>query len=340
MDMTDGSDAMSPAARFSPADAEYRDRVAGGLIGLLIGDALGVPYEFHAAAELPPFAQIEFEPPVGFRRAHAGVPAGTWSDDGAQALCLLASLLQGDAFDLADFSNRLVNWYDHGYLAVDGHVFDVGLQTLQALNALRAGASPTAASPIDERRNGNGSLMRVLPLALWHDGDDASLMQMAAWQSVPTHAHVRAQIACAFYCLWARAELRGVMDAWAAAEESLRRHAIESIFPVLEIDTVLDTRRAQQVGGSGYVVDTLWSARHALDRETNYADTVRAAIALGNDTDTTAAVAGGIAGVRYGLAGIPPAWRAALRGRELLDPLLDALLARVVPGLPPDDARV
>lgn len=339
MDPTHESEAMSPAARFSPAGAARRDRIAGGLVGLLIGDALGVPYEFHPAAALPPFAQIAFEPPPGFRRAHAGVPPGTWSDDGAQALCLLASLLHRGAFELTDFANRLVNWYESGYLAVDGKVFDVGLQTMQALTALRAGTAPTGSAPVDERRNGNGSLMRVLPLALWHDGDDAALMRDAALQSLPTHAHPRAQVACAFHCLWARAELRGDMDAWAAAEDSLRRHADEATFPVLDIDIVLDARRAQQVGGSGYVVDTLWSARHALDRETNYADTVRAAIALGNDTDTTAAVAGGIAGLRYGLAGIPPAWRAALRGRELLDPLLDALLAHAVPGLPASDAH-
>lgn len=326
--MTDDLDAVSPAARFSPAEAERRERVAGGLVGLLVGDALGVPYEFHAAADLPPFAQIDFEPPAGFRRAHPGVPLGTWSDDGAQALCLLASLQHCGAFDLNDFANRLVNWYESGYLAVDGKVFDVGLQTLQALNALRAGMPPTGSSPVDERRNGNGSLMRVLPLALWHDGDDETLVRAAALQSLPTHAHPRAHVACAFYCLWAKAEQRGETDAWAAAEDSLRRHAGD-VLPIEEIDLVLDPYHAQQVRGSGYVVDTLWSARHALDRETSFADTVRAAIALGNDTDTTAAVAGGIAGIRFGLHGIPLQWRDALRGREQLDPLLDALLTRI-----------
>lgn len=69
------------------------ERIAGGLIGLLVGDALGVPYEFHEADEIPPSAQIEFEPPAGFDRSHKGTPPGTWSDDGAQALCLLDSLL-------------------------------------------------------------------------------------------------------------------------------------------------------------------------------------------------------------------------------------------------------
>lgn len=307
-------------------------QIAGGLVGLLIGDALGVPYEFRAAGDLPPFEQIDLRPPPDFARSHARVPPGTWSDDGAQALCLLASLLHCGQMDLRDFANRLVNWRDYGYLAVDADVFDVGIQTAYAIQALRDGADPTQSSPVDERRNGNGSLMRVLPLALWHAGSDAELMRDAARQSQPTHAHPRAHVACAFYCLWARAELRGEMGSWAVAEDSLRRHADEAGLPVAEIELVLDSRHAQQVSGSGYVVDTLWSARQMIDRETCYADTVRAAVALGNDTDTTAAVAGGIAGIRFGLQGIPLQWRDALRGRELLDPLLDALLARVAPG--------
>lgn len=312
-------------------DGSPADRIAGGLVGLLVGDALGVPYEFRAARDLPPFEQIDLQPPPDFVRSHARVPPGTWSDDGAQALCLLASLLHCGQMDLHDFANRMVNWRDYGYLAVDGDVFDVGIQTAYAIQALRDGADPTQSSPVDERRNGNGSLMRVLPLALWHTGSDAELMRDAALQSLPTHAHPRAHVACAFYCLWARAELRGEMRSWAAAEDSLRRHADEAGLPVAEIELVLDSRQAQQVSGSGYVVDTLWSARQMIDRETCYADTVRSAVALGNDTDTTAAVAGGIAGIRFGLHGIPSQWRGALRGRELLDPLLDALLAKAAP---------
>jgi ADP-ribosylglycohydrolase len=112
------------------------DRIAGGLHGLLIGDALGVPYEFHEAAELPPPALIDFDPPPSFDRAHKGVPPGTWSDDGAQALCLLSSLLACDGLDLRNFAGQLVNWAALGYLAVDGHVFDIGIQTQRALQAL------------------------------------------------------------------------------------------------------------------------------------------------------------------------------------------------------------
>src|SRR5688572_5012256 len=108
-------------------------RLEGGLVGLLVGDALGVPYEFHDAEEIPPADQIEMAPPPGFARAHASVPPGTWSDDGAHALCLLASLLHAGRLDVDDLGRRLVNWLEHGYLAVDHDVFDVGMQTRVAL---------------------------------------------------------------------------------------------------------------------------------------------------------------------------------------------------------------
>src|SRR4051812_10969833 len=124
-----------------------RDRLAGGLFGLLVGDALGVPYEFSPPEKIPGAHLIEMVPPNDFRRAHRGVPAGTWSDDGAQALCLLASLLDQGRLDVADFSRRLVAWYEDGYMAVDGRVFDVGVQTSGALRALMGGAAPLEAGP-------------------------------------------------------------------------------------------------------------------------------------------------------------------------------------------------
>lgn len=303
-----------------------RDRLAGGLQGLLIGDALGVPYEFHDPIDLPPREQIDFDPPEGFPRSHEGVPPGTWSDDGAQALCLLQSLLDKGTLELDDFSRRLVNWADWGHLAVDGKVFDIGLQTARAIERLRAGVAPEEAGPKGEFDNGNGSLMRVLPLALWHTGDDLSLIAMAARQSLPTHGHPRAAVACAFLCLWARRELAAVAGSWERAEATLRQLGPDAGLPIEEIELVLDPSWADRAQGSGYVVETLWSARQALDQSTSYADAVRHAVSLGQDTDTTAAVAGGIAGIRYGLYGIPLSWRERLRGRDLLQDLQEALI--------------
>ena len=305
-----------------------KDRLAGGLQGLLIGDALGVPYEFHSADDLPPLSGIDFDPPAGFRRSHDGVPPGTWSDDGAQALCLLASLIHCDGLDLTNFAGRLLNWAAWGYLAVDGQVFDIGLQTQRALNSLGAGVSPEKAGPAGEFDNGNGALMRVLPLALWHTGDDHSLIAMAARQCLPTHGHPRSAVACAMLCLWARAELYSISSSWESAATTLKSLGASVGLPPAEIDLVLDPGHLQRVAGTGYVVDTLWSARYALDKAADYAEAVRTAIALGNDTDTTAAVAGGMAGIRYGLSGIPGVWRERLRGQDILVELQGALLLR------------
>src|SRR3954452_3057216 len=135
---------------------DRRDRMEGGILGLLVGDALGVPYEFHGPTEIPASDDIEMDPPAGFRRAHAGTPPGTWSDDGAQALCLLASLLERGRLDPDDLGRRLLAWHDLGEYAVNGCVFDVGIQTARALGNLRSGTPALQAGSTEEYTNGNG----------------------------------------------------------------------------------------------------------------------------------------------------------------------------------------
>lgn len=302
-----------------------RERIEGGLYGLLIGDALGVPYEFHRAAAIPAPSLIEVTPPPGFSRAHARVPPGTWSDDGAHALCLLDSLLYRGTLDVEDLGRRLVNWFEWGYLAVDSEVFDVGIQTREALSALRSGVPALEAGPSGERANGNGSLMRVLPLALWHAGDDAALARDAMLQSRVTHGHVRSQVCCALYCLWARRTLEGSSAAWEDAVSTFR-----SLYPGgperEELEAHVRPEARDPGRGSGYVVDCLRSARDCVETGP-YEQVVKKAISLGDDTDTTAAVAGGIAGLRDGLEALPERWRQSLRGREFVEPLVGKLLA-------------
>lgn len=305
------------------------ERLEGGLVGLLVGDALGVPYEFYPPEEIPPADRIEFEPPAGFRPAHYGVPPGTWSDDGAHALCLLASLLECGRLDPDDLGRRLVDWYLKGYMAVGGKVFDIGNQTVRALARLRDGTPAESAGPAEESANGNGSLMRALPLALWHRGDDASLVAEARLQSRVTHGHIRSQACCALYCLWARHVLKGSDDPWRAAVTSLRPIATGDPALRSELDDVIRPDDPPQGRGGGYVLDCLHSARLVVEVG-GYEDVVRAAIRLGNDTDTTACVAGGIAGLRDGVGAIPERWKTGLRGRELYEPLLRGLLAQGV----------
>lgn len=298
----------------------FRERLEGGLYGLLIGDALGVPYEFHRPEALPPQADIEMTPPAQFQRAHAGVPPGTWSDDGAQALILLASLLENGALNVQDVGDRLVAWYERGYLAVDRQVFDVGIQTSEAIRRMLLGTPADQAGRADEQANGNGSLMRVLPLALWHRGSDVALVEDAHRQSRVTHGHLRSQVCCALYCLWARRTLHESADPWADAVASLRAIYGRESQAYAELEWSVRPDEPPEGQGSGYVVDSLRSARWALGAG-SYEQVVKAAIALGHDTDTTACIAGGIAGIRDGIGAIPERWRQQLRGQELATPL-------------------
>ncbi|MCE4543263.1 MULTISPECIES: ADP-ribosylglycohydrolase family protein [unclassified Caballeronia] len=320
--MAQGSDFMSFQA--------CRDRRVGGIVGLLVGDALGVPYEFHGPEDVPQRELLEMTPPPGFRRAHSGIPTGTWSDDGAQALALLASLQGCGRFSLVDFADRLLRWEGDGYMAVDGHVFDIGIQTAEALSRLRDGVPARESGGTDGWDNGNGSLMRVLPLALWHRGSDEELVLAAHLSSLPTHGHPRSQVACAMYCLVARGYLASENDPWPVADERLR--TIYADWPkanergafIAEIETLREFGRSEQPRGTGYVVDSLFSARSAL-REATFEDVAKAAISFGNDTDTTAAVACGLAGIRFGIDGVPSRWLQHLRGFNVAQSLLNGL---------------
>jgi ADP-ribosyl-[dinitrogen reductase] hydrolase len=302
-----------------------RERIEGGIYGLLIGDALGVPYEFHTRNEIPSVSEIEFAPPEYFDRTHKSVPPGTWSDDGAQALILLASLLDCGKLDITHFARGLVDWYQVGYMAVDGNVFDVGIQTGQAIRKLMSGVKAEIAGQTDEQANGNGSLMRVLPLALWHKGSDEELVKAAHQQSIVTHGHVRSQVCCALYCLWARCLLEEKDDAWEEAVVRIKNIYDDDSAEYAELMWSVRPDEMIEGQGSGYVVDTLRSARWAMQKST-YEEVVKAAISLGKDTDTTACVAGGIAGIRDGIKIIPKRWVDNLRGKDIFDSELRKLV--------------
>lgn len=297
-----------------------KDQIWAGMFGLLVGDACGVPYEFRSPVSLPVLDELEMVPPAGFVPSYAHVPPGTWSDDGAQALCLFDSLQQCGQFHAFDFAERLLRWHDKGYLAVGGYVFDIGNQTSEAIARLKQGCTPADAGLCGERNNGNGSLMRSLPLALLHTGNDVSLVIDAHRQSKVTHGHPRSQVCCALYCLWARRELQGHTAPWESAVSTLRRIYHRDPVSLGELEKRIRPDAPPDGSGSGYVVDCLNSARLACT-EQSFERIVKRAISMGNDTDTTASVAGGIAGIRHGIAAIPKRWRETLRGGEILDRL-------------------
>ena len=301
-----------------------KERITGGIIGLLVGDALGVPYEFHSLEQIPSLEEIEFQPPENFQRSHLSVPIGTWSDDGGQALVLLDSLLTCGKFDVAHFAKGLVVWHDQDFMWVD-EMFDIGIQTQKSIIKLKKGIDPHLAGGTDDRSNGNGSLMRVLPLALWHKGTDLELIADAFEQSQVTHGHLRSMLCCALYCLWARNILNETENAWETAVETIRNIFGENTIEGKEFEFNIRPDESHKVGGSGYVVDSLFSTKWALEQG-SFEQVVKSAVSLGNDTDTTACIAGGIAGVRDGIEAIPMRWRENLRGREIYAPLLEKLI--------------
>ena len=281
----------------------------------------------RAASRPPP--EIEFEPPNGYPRAHAGVPPGTYSDDGAQALCLLASLLHCGKLDPDDLARRLLDWYELPGISPSILGSSTwGFRPARRSARSKAGTPALEAGPADERANGNGSLMRVLPLALWHKGSDAELVEDACAQSVITHGHVRSQLCCALYCLWARRTLDEAPDPWGAAVVSLLREVLADDpegLDELETPRSAPTTRLSRPAGVTSSTACL-SARWATSAGT-FEQVVKVAVALGHDTDTTAAVAGGDRRTpRRPVFAIPSRWLDALRGREHFEPLLKALV--------------
>jgi len=305
------------------------ERLEGAIWGHLVGDALGVPYEFR-----PPGAIGEVV--FGARGTH-DQPPGTWSDDGALMLALLDSLVAWDGaagravvrFDPADQALRIRRWFEEGAYTPDGDGrFDVGNATRAAIEALRAGVPADEAGSVMPNGLGNGSLMRILPVALAGRGmDDATLVRWAVAASGVTHGAPLARVACALYVLLATRFLAAPDEpaaALAGAREALRTEVAGTPLEAALADLLGWDRRT----GGGHVADAFWSAWEAVEGAGSYGAAVTRAVRFGNDTDTTAAIAGGLAGIRWGIGGIPPAWLAAMRGRDLAGPLVDRLLAR------------
>lgn len=297
------------------------DRIRGGLYGLLIGDALGVPYEFYSRKDLPSKKELEMIPPAFFQKSYPEVPEGTWSDDGAQALCLLESLVECGEFQLSHFADKLLEWSNYGKWAIDNIVFDIGMQTGRALIAYGKGISPEESGNCEPEGKGNGALMRVLPLALWHKGSDLEMVLDAQKQCLVTHSHRCNQVCCALYCLVARELLSGkpFINAYQNAVSKL--HMIYQTMPLYEQELEWSFRPKEPLigKGTGYVIDCLRSAFMIMENADSYESAVKDAVALGNDTDTTACVTGGLAGIHFGFEAIPERWIMMLRGKELVE---------------------
>ena len=197
----------------------------------------------------------------------------------------------------------------------------------EALNAYRAGLAPEKCGILRPDGKGNGALMRTLPLALWHKGTDRELVLDAHSQCLITHGNLCNQVCCALYCLVARYLIAGQEFALAVVQAVRVLREIYQEMPDYEREFEwIHPDEPWQGNGSGYVVDCMRSAFMILLRADSYEDAVKQAVLLGDDTDTTACVTGGLAGIYYGVQDIPIRWMKALKEQEKVAELLSQLI--------------
>lgn len=256
-------------------------------------------------------------------------PPGTWSDDSSLILCAVDSLLHAE-FDTADLGKRFVDWMYRGLWTSWGEPFDVGIATSDALKRIANGTPPEEAGGRGEYDNGNGSLMRILPIALRfaHEGPE-QLARKIERASAITHRHARSQMACVFLALIVRELLNdkqsssALADARAIFSELYSRSDQFAHFSGL-LQHDISSKAESEVQSSGYVLHTLTASLWCLLTTRGYSECVLCAVNLGEDTDTTACVAGALAGVRDGLESVPLPWRDTLPRQQELKSLLQS----------------
>ncbi len=298
-----------------------KERIIGGLWGSLVGDALGVPVEFKDRAALREY-------PVKDMREFGTheQPRGTWSDDGALILCTADSLVNHE-FHLEDMGRRFVEWMNHGLWTARGKPFDIGVATSGALFRIADGMPAEKAGGTDELSNGNGSLMRILPVCLRFAAEPIdSFANRLEKVSAITHGHARSRMACVLYGLVIRRLLTGSKPL--AALDSARveftglyekSDSLNHFQPLLTDDFL--SLPEHEIASTGYVLHTLHASLWCLLTTQDFRECVLKAVNLGGDTDTTGCVAGGLAGVVYGLNGVPSEWIAPLARKGDLERL-------------------
>lgn len=307
-------------------------------MGLVVGDALGVPVEFRSREQLK-------ETPVTDMQGYGtyDVPKGSWSDDSSMALATLAALKYG--IDPNRIMDNFVAWERNGEFTPAGEVFDEGITCRMAISNYIKFGDVEICGMADEESNGNGSLMRILPVCIYLAGvqsrgemNDDNAIKTIHGVSALTHAHMRSKMACGIYYFCVRKIMNRMGTILnllqAGVDEAFAYYArrSESREELKYFDRIRDLTRFRQladedINSGGYVIDSIEAALWCLLTTCSYAEFVLKAVNLGRDTDTTAAIAGGLAGLYYGYDKIPEEWKQDIIRREWIERLcLDAQL--------------
>lgn len=293
-----------------PEEAAARDRAAGALLGLAVGDALGTTLEFAARDSAPRVTDLVGEGPFH-------LAAGQWTDDTSMALCLADSLVEGGperGLDPGDLMRRFVRWWKDGENSATGDCFDIGATTVDALARFERTGEPLAGSEAP-RSAGNGSLMRLSPVAIRWWNDPGAAQAAARLQSRTTHGAEEAVEACAYFV-----ELLVEAIGGSPADTVLRPREHRGGGGVAAIAAGSFRKKPRDgISSSGYVVHTLEAALWAVSRADSFREAVVEAVNLGDDADTVGAVTGQLAGALFGRSGIPESWLAEVAWRERLE---------------------
>lgn len=311
---------------------KWNNDIRSVLFGVAVGDALGVPVEFKSRDYLDANPVTDM---FGFGTYNQ--PPGTFSDDSSLTFCLAEALTK--EFDLNEIAGNFVSWVDDAYWTPRGRVFDIGIATDNAIDRLRRGERPDLAGGISVSSNGNGSLMRISPLLFYIvDKPIEERYEITKLVSSITHGHIRSVIACFYYLEFAR-QLLESKDKWAIYrnlqtlvpaylnELEINPEEIELFSRLFHEDISLLS--VNEIQSSGYVLHTLEASIWCLLTTDNYANAVLKAINLGEDTDTTGAVTGGLAALLYGLENIPENWKKQLARHDDIDDLTERLARKV-----------
>ena len=303
---------------------ESPERYRGTLLGLAVGDALGTTLEFKLPGTFTPITDM-----VGGGPFH--LKAGQWTDDTSMALCLAESLIECRGFDPVDQLTRYCRWYREGYLSSTGVCFDIGGTTCGALERFEQTHEPFCGST-DPGRAGNGSIMRLAPVALFYVQCPREAIEKAGESSRATHGAQEAIDGCRYLAALLVGALRGVSKVelvsdhfspvrglWEKAPLSPKIAAIAS--------GSFKCKNPPAIRGTGFVVDCLEAALWAFHRSNSFGEGALLAVNLGDDADSTGAVYGQLAGAYYGESGIPKSWRSKLAQRALIERYAENVLA-------------
>lgn len=303
--------------------------VKAGILGVCIGDALGVPVEFRSREQLKRSPVTKMRA-LGTHRQ----PAGTWSDDSSLTLCLAESLCQ--EYNLEDIATKFLQWYNAEIWTPHGRVFDIGIATRQAIYKISKGYTPQLCGGTNEFDNGNGSLMRILPLLFYiKDFPIEQRFDKVKDVSSLTHAHIRSVISCFIYLEFLLEILNGAekFEAYQKTKSTVKyfldNNPICSQGEMDKFDRILNNNIFEydedKISSSGYALHSLEASLWCFLNSENYSEAVLKAVNLGEDTDTTGAITGGIAGIYYGFKNIPEEWVSELVRKDDIENLCSKL---------------